>query len=264
MRDFLKRNLAYYKLLVENKSQLSSTHRPRWTSPRKSQPTPATRNISKGLQSSTSELPLETGEVYRDAKFEDQHRRDPLRRNLNYTDYEETAANKKNYHSGMSADPTKIQVFALECVDLEKESKQPGLMSGVAFPISNNPNKCLPTDACLGEQNSDVILKSSASQPKLVHKCVGNKKRYAEALPQQRVRGLRAAKKSYTEEEQDGRASTIPRMNASGPAEYATEIKTGKSSSSRIQQQSTESSLMTGIDRTAIYSKINSPSTGLK
>src|SRR6218665_1538996 len=195
VRDFLKRNLAYYTLSVESKDQLSSTYRPGWTSPSKRQSTSASRAMSIRGQPLTSELPLENSEESPNQRLEGQHRIDSLRRNLYFTDLEEaanesmTVTDKENNHSRLSADPTEIQVFAPERVDVEKLAQQSDFKSGSFSPPS----------AHFAGQNSKPILTPGAPQSKPGQKnAVDHEKRPAEVLPQPRVHDLRAAKKTNT------------------------------------------------------------------
>ena len=227
VRDFLKRNLAYYTLSVESKDQLSSTYRPGWTSPSKRQSTSASRAMSIRGQPLTSELPLENSEESPNQRLEGQHRIDSLRRNLYFTDLEEAAnesmavTDKESNHSRLYACPTTMQICAPECVDVEKPAQQSDFKSGFVSPIA----------AHLAGQNSNPILTPSASQLKSGQKnAVDYEEQRAGVLPQPRVRGLRAAKKSDAKEDQGGEACTIPPMNDTGPAEYAAVIKTSKSS----------------------------------
>ena len=155
--------------------------------------------MSRREQSSTSELPPETGEESPKARLEGQHRKDPLRRNLYHTDLEEA----------------------------EKES----------MAVTDKENNHSRT----------------------------YEERYAEALPRPRVRGSIVAKKTEAEEDQSAEASTIPRIKDSGPAEYATVIKAGKSSSQRMQQHSNDSIQKFENDmRRAASSQTNIPVTRQK
>lgn len=262
VRDFLKRNLAYYTLPVESKDRQSPTYRPGWTSPTQRHSTSGSRTTSRRGQSSVSELPPETGQESPKARLRGQKRTDPLRRNLYNTDLEEaekepmTVTDKGNNPSRMSADRTKMQIYTPEYV--EKPAQQRDFRSGFVSPLEDEQERALANVHNAG-QNSDLNSKPSASQSKSGQKNpVEFEEQHPEALPRPRARGSSAAKKTDANGVQGGEASTSPRRTDSGHAEYATVMKPRKSSSQRMQQYNSDSTQMAGNDKTA-SSKTNSP-----